>query len=443
MAWNGVTDMAKKTVIDQTIAVFREIVKKYGISVPENGVPRKPVLKLLQLFQGIGDGRVQGKVVYPLHEIIMTAFLAIMAGADTFVDIANFGAANKELLKECFYIKHGIPAHDTFRRVFSIIDPALLQTATVTFLTDNIKLMKRAFSIENEGMRQYCVDGKTARGTGRLKGLPQEVRQLHTLHVYDRTDGICIISKAVDDKTNEIPVARDVLRSLDLRDVVVTFDALNTQRDTVDAIIEKKGHYVAALKGNHPELYGEAKTFFTPERLKRIASGKSNYFECREKLHNRIETRKYYISTNVSWLVQLNDWKGLKSLIYYSLHTEDVNSGKVTDEARCYISSMSDVVLCANAVRGQWEVENLLHWHLDVNFSEDWTEIIDRVAYQNKSLMNKMALSLLKLIAPLLKSSVRASRKLVGWNISILYNAFRALDEDLLADAMLNVKMKA
>jgi len=432
--------MARKTKIDQTIVVFKEIVKKYKISLPNTGAPKKPILKLFQLFQEVGDVRIQGKVTYPLHEILMVAFLAVIAGADSFVGIADFAMEKKEWLKENFYIKHGIPAHDTFRRVLTIIDPAHLQTATVTFLIDNIKLIKRALNIESDGMKQYCVDGKTARGTGRLKGLPQEVKQLHTLHVYDRTDGICLISKEIGVKTNEIPVAQDVLRTLDLRDVVVSFDALNTQRDTIEAIIEKKGHYVAALKGNQPDLYKEVKTFFTDERLKRIASGKKNYFEHKEKLHNRIETRKYYLSTNVSWLVQLSDWKGLRSLVYYSLHTEDINSGKVTDEICCYISSLADVVLCADVIRGQWSIENSLHLYLDVNFSEDDTEIIDRVAFQNFSLLNKMALTLLKFIAPLIKSSVRASRNRIGWNTDLLINAFRALDEDTLRTAMLKVK---
>jgi predicted transposase YbfD/YdcC len=433
-------DMAKRTKIDQTILVFKELVKEYKMVIPKEGVPRKPIRKLIQLFKKISDARIQGKVVYPLHEIIMVAFLAVMAGASTFVEIAEFGDINKEWLQKNFYIKNDIPSHDTFRRVFSIINPAHLQMATVTFLIDNIRLIKRAFGIESEGMKQYCVDGKTARGTGRLKGQEDEVKQLHVLHVYDRTDGICIVSKEVGDKTNEIPVAQDVLRMLDLRDAVVTFDALNTQRDTIEAIIGQKGNYVAALKGNQPDLYEEVKTYFTPEILKSIASEKSCYYEIKEKLHNRIETRRYYLSTNVSWFEKSNDWKGLKSIIYYSLQTEDINSGKITNEVHCYISSLKDVELCADCIRGHWSIENLLHWHLDANFWEDAIAIVDRVAFQNLSLMNKMALSVLKLIAPLLKCSVRLSRKHIGWNVDALIETFRVLDEDILIATLSNVK---
>lgn len=432
--------MAKKTMIDQTILVLKDIVKKHNINLPEEGVPRKPVRKLLQLFSNIEDARVQGKVAYPLQEIIMVAFLAVMSGASTFVEIETFGKRREEWLNEFFYIKHGIPSHDTFRRIFSIIDPTLLQKATVSFLLDSVKLIKRAFNIESDGMKQYCVDGKTARGTGRLKGSEREVKQAHTLHVYDRTNGICIISQEVGDKTNEIPVAQDVLRLLDLRDTVVSFDALNTQRDTVAAIIDQKGDYVAALKGNQPELYEEVKTFFTPARLKRIGSGKSNYYEVKEKLHNRIEIRRYYFSANVSWLIQLEDWKGLKGLVYYNIQTEDINSGKTTNESYCYITSLTDVALCADVIRGGWSIENQLHWELDVIFLEDYIEIVDRVAFQNVSLMNKMALSLFKLIAPLLKCSVRVSKKQIGWDPDVLISTFRILDEEMLAAVTLDVK---
>jgi len=426
---------------ENTILLFKEVIAQHNITLPENGIPRKPIRKLIKFFQTVEDARLQGKVCYPLHEILMTAFLAVMAGAGTIVDIATFASVNKKWLSKYFRVEHGAPSHDTFRRILSIVDPALLQKATVAFLLDNIKLMKRVFQIEN-GIKQYCVDGKTARGTGRLKGDPKEIKQMHTLHVYDRSDGICLVSKEVGDKTNEIPVAQSVLGLLDLKGAVVSFDALNTQRDTIATIIERKGDYVAALKGNQPELYRKTLSYFNSALLNRIEKGGSNFFEVREKKHNRIEVRKYYLSQNVAWLKQLDGWRGLKSLIYYSLHTEDVNSGKTTNESYCYISSLRDIELCADIIRGHWSIENQLHWHLDVNFFEDATEIIDRNAFQNFSLLNKMALSLFKLIAPFLKQSVRAAKKRVGWDIDVLLGVFRIIDEDILAEAMLNTRIK-
>jgi predicted transposase YbfD/YdcC len=428
--------------VENTILMFKEVVKEHNISLPEGGVPKKPIRKLARFFQTIEDARLQGMVCYPLHEILMVAFLAVMAGAGTIYDIALFGAANARWLEENFGIVHGIPSHDTFRRVLSLVHPAQLQKATVSFLLDNIRLLKKAFGIK-EGIKQYCVDGKTARGTGRLKGSEREIKQMHTLHVYDRADGICLASKEVGEKTNEIPVAQEMLRLLDLKGAVVSFDALNTQRDTVAAVVGQKGDYVAALKGNQPELYKEVLSYFTPSVLKRIGAGNATYFETKEKNHGRTETRKYYLSKNVSWLVQLKDWERLRSIVCYSLHTEDVNTGKTTDEKYCYISSLTDVELCADVIRGHWAVENQLHWMLDVDFLEDAMEIIDRAAFQNFSLLNKMALSILKLVAPIQKLSVRSTRKYVGWDVDTLIKAFRILDEDILADAVLDVKTKA
>jgi predicted transposase YbfD/YdcC len=428
--------------IENTIILFKEVLDGHKLSLPGNGVPRKPIRKLIQFFQTVEDARMQGKVLFPLHEILMVAFLAIIAGAGTIADIAMFGQANEKWLKANFKVKHGIASHDTYRRLLSLIHPDQLQTATVSFLLDNIKLMKRAFNIE-DGVKQYCVDGKTARGTGRLKGTEREIKQLHTLHVYDRSDGICLVSKEVGAKTNEIPVAQEVLKLLNLKGSIVSFDALNTQRNTIAAVVGQKGDYVAALKGNQPELYQEVLSYFTPSVLKRIEKGAANFFVVTEKKHSRIEVRKYYLSKNISWLVQLEDWPGLKALVYYSLHTEDINTGAKTNEKYCYIASITDVELCADVIRGHWAVENQLHWRLDVNFLEDSTEIIDRFAFQNFSLLNKMALSLLKLVAPMQKQSVRSTRKLVGWNTDILIQAFRMLDEDMLAEAVLNIKKQA
>jgi predicted transposase YbfD/YdcC len=391
-------------------------------------------------MKSIEDTRSEGKVIYPLHEIVMVAYLAIMAGASTIADIANFANDKNKWLEKYFMIKHGVPSHDTFRRVLSLIDPAYLQTATVAFLIDNIKVLKRAFKIET-GIKQYCVDGKVARGTGRLKDTDREIKQLQTLHIYDRTDDIGVVSKAINEKTNEIPVAQAMLKMMDLRGAIVSFDSLHTQLETISIVTGQKGNYVAALKGNQPSFHDEVASYFTPKRLKQIKDKKNGYVEFSEKAHNCIEIRKYYLSKNVSWLTQINEWKGLKSIIFYSLHKENLVTGKITDETYCYIASITDVNVCADAIRGHWSVE-VLHWHLDCNFGEDDTEIIDRNAFQNFSLLNKMALSLSKLIAPLLKCSVRSTRKRVGWDVDILLKAFCILDEDILAETLKNVKTR-
>ena len=433
----------EKLKINDTVMVFKEMIDMCKIDINNVGgaIPKKPIRKLLRVFKEVADVRSAKKIIYPLSEIIMAAFIAIMSGADSFTAIAVYCADKKDWLAKYFNV-HKIPSHDTFRRVFMLIDPRHLQKATVAFLVENIKLIKKAFKIDASGLRHVCVDGKTARGTGRLKGtgLDREVSQLQTLHVYDRSDAICLISEKISDKTNEIPVAQSILRLFDLRDTVVTFDALNTQLGTINVIADGKGDYVAALKKNQGSFYEEVESYFTPERLEHIKNWKTNYFSKKEKLHNCIETRQYFLSKNVSWLLQSNDWKKLKSIICYLFHSEDINTGKTTDSVYYYIASLTDVELCAQCIRGHWSVENQLHWNLDVIYHEDDIEIIDRVAYQNRSLLNKMALSLSKLFSKLSKNSISITRQLFGWSTDSILKAFCMLDEDVISESMLSVK---
>ena len=138
--------------IGNTLLLIKEKLKESDIRLISDAVPKKPIKKFIRVLKEIDDPRMSSKVDYPLHEIILIAFLAILAGAGTYVDIESFAEAKSKWLKKHFFIKSGIPSHDTFRRVLSIIDPQLLQRATVTFLLDNIKLMKRAFNID-EGIK--------------------------------------------------------------------------------------------------------------------------------------------------------------------------------------------------------------------------------------------------------------------------------------------------
>jgi predicted transposase YbfD/YdcC len=288
-----------------------------------------------------------------------------------------------------------------------------------------------------------CVDGKTARGTGRLKDTAREIPQLQTLHVYDNTNGICLVSKAINEKSNEIPTAQEVLKTMDLKNVIVTFDAMNTQRDTITVITEQKGLYLGALKANHQDFYRDVESYFTSARLSRIKQSKNNYLTYSEKAHNRIETRAYYFTKNVDLLLQTKEWSNIKSLIRYEKKSEHLVTSNKTSEVYYYISSLTNVEDCADAIRGHWGVENLLHWHLDTNFREDHCSIADRKAFQNFSLMNKLALSLLKLAAPILNISVRQTKNTAGWDTEHVLRVLCALDDDTIEKAMTGVDPNA
>jgi hypothetical protein len=177
------------STIIKPIAVFSDTIRKADISLPSENIPKKPVKRLLKLFKAIEDTRLKRNTHYPLHEIIMIAFFAILSGSEAWTDIEDFGITKEKWLRRFMTLEHGIPSHDTFRRVFALINPEHLQNATTTFLIDNMKIIKRAFNINTERLRQYCVDGKEARGTGRNPGLEKYIiRNIQTLHVYDLSD---------------------------------------------------------------------------------------------------------------------------------------------------------------------------------------------------------------------------------------------------------------
>ena len=354
----------------------------------------------------------------------------------------EFGRAKEDWLKKFIKLENGIPSHDTFRRVFALIDTEQLQNATVDFLTENIDAIKRALPVSKEELRQICVDGKEQRGTGRKYETDEKIKNLQTLHIYDASNEICIYSEAIGEKTNEIPVAQKALKTMNLKGCVVTFDAMHMQKETIAIIRDQKGHYVGGLKGNQSGLMEEAATYFNEQDLLDHYRSKGDFYETKEKAHGKIEQRRYYLIRPFKRKI-VNEWKGLKAFICCIKTITDLKSDKVTTETRYYASSIDDVELCAEAIRGHWSVENNLHWHLDYSLSEDDNTTMDKAAFNNYSLLNKMVLSLCKLAKPLLKknTSIRSTRKIFGWNLEFyLMSLLICFDTNTLAEAMMTVK---
>ena len=216
--------------INHVIMEYADVLSQTGI--PADTRPPKAVIRrFVRAFSGVEDRRVDSMTDYPLTEVLLITFLAVLANASTWTEIAQFGEEKERWLRKFLRLKHGIPSHDTFRRVFSLIDGDTLQRATVSFLVENMAALRRCVGARDDGYRLVCVDGKEERGTGRKYGTAEAVRNLQTLHVYDATHSICLRSCPIDQKTNEIPVAQDALKALDLRRTIVTFDALHTRSE--------------------------------------------------------------------------------------------------------------------------------------------------------------------------------------------------------------------
>lgn len=426
--------------INSFIASYTDVFQELDIPVGEGLPPKAVIRRFLRIFKKISDSRMQEMIDYPLEEIILIAFLAVLGNASTWADMERFGRKKLRWLKKFLTLKHGIPSHDTFRRVFSLVDTGQLQKATVAFLMDNLHAIKKALDIKEDGYRQICVDGKEQRGTGRNFGRDDKIRNLQTLHIYDASNEICLYSEAIDEKTNEIPVAQEALKNMNLKGCIVTFDALHTQKGTIAVIRKKKGDYIGGLKGNQSGLLEEAAAYFNDKELLDYYKEHGDFYETMEKAHGRFEHRCYYL-VRPTKRKAVNGWDGLKAFICCIKMTADKNGNK-KEELRYYMASIDDVELCALAIRGHWSVENKLHWHLDYSLDEDDNTTMDKTAFNNYSLINKMVLSLCKLAKPATGSpSIRTLRKEFGWgfeeSLSILLASF---DEEQVRNALETIK---
>ena len=204
--------------INRTIAAIKQVLQA-GEILPEFGkrTTKKATQYLLKLFSNLDDSRMQGMIIYPLNYIILIAFLAILGGADTWQEIHDFGQEKRNWLKKFLDVKKlGIPSHDTFCRVFGLINHLQLQERVVDALRNNLELIKRSLHIDNSNdeYRHLCIDGKEENGTGRKyqSSRKSEIKNLQTLHVFDSSSQICLFSQEIDEKTNEFLLLKKFYR---------------------------------------------------------------------------------------------------------------------------------------------------------------------------------------------------------------------------------------
>ena len=434
---NAVEEVAKKIV--RPILIIRDAFKNLDLDFEKIRFPRKALKRFIEFIEEVTDTRVKGMIKYTLSYIVLLAFLAVCANSSTWVDIEEFGKQKRKMLKRWLPKYQGIPSHDTFQRVFGKIDPAQLCEAVSAFLLQELDAMKNALNIKEEGYRLINADGKEAKGTGRKYGTDEKISNQQTLNIYDASNAVVLGSIPIDTKTNEIPTLQDFLKQkeIDLKDCIVTFDAMNTQKETIRVICSQNGDYVGGLKGNQQLFSEEVKSYFDDKTLAQIRQDKVNYRFCIEKAHNKIEKRRYYFSTDVKWFTNPDKWTNLRSVICYESETEDLVTGKKTFERRYYISSLTNVDVCVDAIRGHWSIENQLHWHLDVSFGEDRNSTTDKNAFNNLSIINKISLTLFKLIQPIMGIGLEAIRKCVVWNLEGMLSLLLCLfDESVLKEAM-------
>ena len=360
----------------------------------------------------ISDKRHFSYVIHSLEEILITTILALMANCNTFVEIHIFAEVHYEWLKKYLTFADGLPSLSTFKRIISIINPKELEEICNEVFFKFIKsynndLLYKDVNIEIRDINS--LDGKTANNSNR-NTRDGKIQKTNAMSAYSIKYDKCLATEFIGDRTNEIPTAPILLSRLNIKNVIVTFDALNTQKETIKYIVNKQGYYVAPIKENQKSLYENINDYFTDETL--LNNVKNKYIE-EEKSHNQYEKRTYLFTDDIDWLYKKSDWKDIKSI---GVVIKEIDN--VVVEVRYFISNLESkyVKLIANVIRNEWAIENKLHWYLDMCFQEDKNKCYLENSQKNLNIIRKFCLAILKLVKDKYKLSMNSLRLKLSMN---------------------------
>ena len=409
----------------QKLVQIREMFDDYDFELED--VKDVTVLKEMHMRMGeIYDPRNEAYVRHELGDIIMIVLLAVLSNADEWLEIEAFGKAHEKWLRRFLRLEHGIPSDDTFRIVMSLLNTNYVYGIAISFLMTKVdEILEIA---ETKGIpggelpkkETLSIDGKTSRGSGRKETDVVGAASLHTLNAYSSAYGFCVGQSFIEGKTNEITHMPQLLRRMDLRNTIVTWDALNTQKETVKTVINGKGDYVGALKGNQHNFYQDVKDYFEPKVMEKLKGNPANHTLTKEKEHSAIVTREYYLTGDIGWLYDKEKWAGLKAIgkAVKTIKSNNPTKAAVT-EVRYFISSVTDIAEFSNAVRNHWGVENGLHWHLDFTFRDDKNTTMIKNGAKNLQVFKKLAMAILKMAQCLYPK--RTSLKLIRYKLSMKF----------------------
>jgi predicted transposase YbfD/YdcC len=343
-------------------------------------IPAEP--SIIQQFGAIEDPRKPSvNFRHPLSSILFITVVCSLCGSDDWETIVIQANAMKGWLGQYVDLSDGIPSVRTFIRVFSSLKPESLNNVLVA-VADSL-------GIRGKG-EVVSFDGKAMRGTADHS---QGIRAIHMLNAWSHDRGICLGHMKVDEKSNEIPAVPKLMELLDLKDTVVTADAMNTQKATAAKAIELGADYVLPVKENQQSLLEEVRLLFEDAAQREFRGVDADHFETMDKGHGRIEVRKYF-SLDASELQSVEEWKGLCTA--GMIVRERTEKKKTSKEVHYYISSCEiDARQLEKVTRGHWGIENSLHWVLDVSFREDKLRYRDRVGAQNLATVRKLSLAAL------------------------------------------------
>jgi predicted transposase YbfD/YdcC len=337
-------------------------------------------------FADVEDPRMVGKTDYPLINILVITLCGTLCGADNWVAIENFGKAQFEWLSQFLDLEKGIPAHDTFGRVFALLDPEQFCGAFVSWM--------QAVAGVTEG-ELVALDGKQLRGShDSFLGK----KAIYMVSAWAERNGLVLGQRKVDEKSNEITAIPQLLEMLALSGCIVTIDAMGCQTDIAEQIVDQDADYVLSLKGNQGQLHEDVAEMFSYFEKIDFAGIDHDYCRTVDNDHGRLEIRQCWSFDPHQWAKYfrtLSKWKGLQSVAMVRA-TRQVGE-KVEEEVRFFISSLtSDARQLLWAIRRHWGIENELHWLLDVAFREDHSRVRQGFASENLAVIRQLVLNLLK-----------------------------------------------
>lgn len=389
-------------------------------------------LVIHRFFAELPDPRIERTKRHALLDIITIAVCAIIAGADSFVEIEEYGRARLAWFASFLELPNGIPSHDTFGRVFARLDPEAFERCFLSWVT---AILPRTNAATNgEPTDGEPTDGEpTEKPTGTLRGQVVAIDGKVARRSHDRGAGrppIDLVSAwaseqrlvlgqvAVEVDSNEIPAVPTLLKLLDLEGAVVTLDAMHTQTETAQTIRERGADYVLVLKDNQPTTRAVVETFFAEAAREGWRGVQHETLVTEDAGHGRVEVRRYWTSADPELLAYLNTgeqrWPDLGCV--GMVERERTTAGHTSRETAYYLSSLGgDVTTFAASVRGHWGIENGQHWVLDLAFREDESRVRVGHAAETLAVIRRIALNLIRLDRGT-KGSVQTKRRRAGWN---------------------------
>lgn len=358
-------------------------------------------ISLIGIFSRVEDPRIDRQRLHKLIDIIVIAICAVICGADTWVDIAEYGNKKKKFLARFLELPNGIPSHDTFGRVFSLLDGEAFQSCFFEWV--------RSVQEKTDG-QVIAIDGKQLR---RSHHRGHGKNALHLVSAWVKANHLVLGQVKVDGKSNEITAIPTLLDRIDVKGCIVTLDAMGCQKEIAKKIVEKSGDYVLAVKENQGKLYEDIRFLFRFED----GQGYDDYQKTVNKAHGRVEIRECWTISDDDWLDYLKqrpDWSALNTLIM--VKAERRVGKEISKQTRFYISSSSrNAKELLDAIRDHWSIENGLHWVLDIAFREDESRVRIGHAAQNLATIRRLATALLKKETSA-KGGIKAKRLQAGWD---------------------------